>query len=83
MTEPKTHDYRKSEARMGHDLSYTPLPNNRLSATGWGRGISVSDFVLLTLPDGGETRYRFDEISYFGDPPDMWRSTLSFAPRTL
>jgi hypothetical protein len=89
---PTTHDYRDNQRCEGHDLTYEPLPESKLKATGWGahepkKGghfvpIQVGDFLLLTNKDrGSDTRYAVETIKYFSDPYDMWTGTLSFAPR--
>lgn len=81
MAEPKTHDYRNAVRRWGHDITYRPAPNDQLKALGWGRGIADGDYLLLSNGKG-DTRYRVDLITYYRDPPDMWKAVLSFAPRT-
>lgn len=74
------HDYRNAKRGFGWNLTYRPLPDNKLSATGWGFGIKYGDYMLLTngLED---TRYQVSKISYCRDPPDMWNAILTFAPR--
>ncbi len=80
-----TFDYRDEVRGWGRDISYRPLPGNRLDAVGWGptltTRLSRGDFVLLTNPKGGETRYVVAEIRYASDPRDQWFATLAFAPR--
>jgi hypothetical protein len=89
-----THDYRDNRRGWGHDISYELLPGNRLRASGWGpsgryegvpdRRIERGDYILLSNPKGGETRYRFTEVRYsevIGGPKDQWFATLDFAPR--
>lgn len=80
MPDPTTHDYRKSAQGWGHSIGYEPLPGNKLKAYGWGSGVSVGDFLLLSN-GADETRYAVDEIRYPSDPGDQWFGTLSFAPR--
>lgn len=78
---PATHDY--THRYWGHDYAILRIEDSgkRLSASGWGRGLAVGDFMLLQN-EGSSTRYKVEEISYKSDPPDMWSATLSFAPRT-
>jgi hypothetical protein len=78
--ERPTHDYRKGHRTWGHDLSYRPLPDDKLKATGWGSGLREGDYMLLSNGDS-DTRYQIETIRYFGDPKDMWTATLRFAPR--
>lgn len=80
MLEPKTHDYRDERRCWGHDITYRPTANDGLAASGWGSGIADGDYVLLSNGDA-DTRYRVETISYSRDPSDMWRASLSFAPR--
>lgn len=79
---PATHDYRNGTRGWGHDLGYRPLPDNRLDAYGWGE-LREGDYLLLTNPAGGETRYRAVEVRCPAHGPrDQWFATLDFAPRT-
>jgi hypothetical protein len=79
----RTHDYRIHKRGWGHDIHYTPLPHDRLRAAGWGHGLKPGDFLLLSTSAGGETRYCVgDDLYYSFDPPDYWRATLEFAPRS-
>jgi hypothetical protein len=77
----KTHDY--TRRGWGHDFVIWKAEEGgqRLITSGWGRGISKGDFLILPN-DGGTTRYAVDTIEYKWDPPDMWSATLVFAPRT-
>jgi hypothetical protein len=78
----QTHDYRDGTRGWGHDITYKPLPGDRLDACGWGGGIKPGDFVLLS--NGvNDTRYCVTKIRYAADPGDMWFATLAFAPRSL
>jgi hypothetical protein len=83
MAEPQTHDYRRAARGWGHDLGYEVGSDGNLHAWGWGSGIAVGDYMLLTNKDhdDADTRYRVSEIRYAGDPPDMWFGVLDFAPR--
>ena len=76
---------------MEHDLSkrawgcnYTihEISNGGLNITlsGWKTGISDGDFIIIKNGDG-TTRYIIDNISYFGEPHDMWSASASFSPR--
>lgn len=78
----KTHDYTNGNRRWGHDIGWKVLDAGakRLDAHGWGVGIELGDYVLLSN-GSGTTRYQFQRISYFGDPHDMWEGILVFAPR--
>lgn len=75
------HDYRNPARGWGHDISWRPLPGHKLDASGWGAGIRQGDYLLLSNPAGGETRYQVEEIRYATDPKDQWFATLAFAPR--
>ena len=82
-----THDY--SEPGWGHDYAVTHVRKGgmEISLTGWGRGISVGDYLLLesqsSEPDANPTtRYRVKEVEYCTNPPDMWFIEAVFAPRT-
>jgi hypothetical protein len=80
MSEPKTHDYTKRG--WGHDYIFRPIDGGmRGSMTGWGHGIGDGDYLILQN-EGDTTRYRVDEISYYSDPPDQWRASVTFAPRS-
>lgn len=86
---PATHDYFSREC-FGHSYTFTPIDGGILGvAIGWGplpcpgddfELIKAGDYLLLK---NGErpTRYRVTEISYYDDPPDMWKAKLMFAPR--
>jgi hypothetical protein len=78
-----THDYRKAHCRWGWDIGMWHSKDGGLtvSASGWGRGLSEGDFILLSRPDGGESRYAVEQVSYYRDPPDMWSAQLKFSPR--
>ena len=79
----KTHDY--TQRYWGHDFSmYNPLDSEGLTATllGFGRGISVDDYMIFSQTDGNTTRYQVTKIDYYRDPPDMWKMWIKFAPRT-
>lgn len=75
-----THDYTK--CGWGHDYCIHKIVDGgrQLHMSGWGRGISAGDFIVLT--NGSRTtRYRFETVDYYADPNDMWSATVSFAPR--
>ncbi|WP_409311416.1 hypothetical protein [Pectobacterium sp. B1J-3] len=77
-----THDYTRENRYWGHDLSFKLMDPEgmRLNATGWGTGINQGDFISLSNK-GDVTRYKFETISYYHDPSDMWTAVLLFAPR--
>lgn len=77
-----THDYTNARRGFGHDITYHPLDEKgiRLKATGWGHGLKVGHFILLSNR-AGSTRYQVESINYFTDPADMWGVVLVFAPR--
>ncbi len=85
--EPATHDYGPGKRYWGHDYTFTPIDDGqRGRATGWGKGIRQGDYLLLANGDQS-TRYRVESIKYgnsvsLGSPDDMWKATLTFAPRT-
>ena len=75
----KTHDYRIRY--VGHDYTFEPIDGGKCGRMmGWGGGIEAGDCLLLRNGNG-ETRYRVTSIAYYPDPPDMWRATVTFAPR--
>jgi len=77
----KIHDY--TRRAKGHDFTITQVFDGglKLSMCGWGNGISNGDFLIL--PNGNETtRYRVTSIEYYNNPPDMWKATAEFAPRS-
>jgi hypothetical protein len=75
-----THDY--SIREWGHDCSVIRTEDEglQLRLTGWGRGISADDYIIIKNGDG-TTRYKIDNIKYERDPADMWFAEASFAPR--
>lgn len=82
--EPRTHDY--TSRSWGHDYVISEVRGGGkvLVCFGWGPDAKTkmrsSDFVILPNKDD-TTRYRITDISYYRDPPDMWRARLEFAPR--
>ena len=81
-----THDYTKRH--WGHDYTVTDVGEHgaEISMMGWGRGISVGDFILIQgqSKDPGarpDTRYRVKDVRYMSDPSDMWSMECDFAPR--
>lgn len=76
----RTHDY--TERSWGHDFTIQRAENGgmNLGASGWGRGIRAGDFLILPNKDS-TTRYEVERITYYHDPPDMWRAGLKFSPR--
>lgn len=81
MATQRTHDYRRDVRGWGHDITYTVEKDGKiLNAQGWGDGLRPGDFILLSNGKD-ETRYRVKKITYYGDPKDMWKATLKFAPR--
>ncbi len=80
---PVTHDYRGRS--WGHDYVFTATADGQGTMQGWGpRGghIEAGDYLILATDDPQGTRYRVEAVSYYHDPPDMWRARVSFAPRT-
>lgn len=81
MTNAKTHDY--TLRQWGHNFTITQVFDGglKISMSGWKSGISEGDFLIL--PNGAETtRYRVTSIEYYNNPPDMWKATAEFAPRS-
>jgi hypothetical protein len=78
----KTHDYTKNTRGWGHDYAVIGIINKgkKIVMSGWGKGISKGDFLLL---DNGmiSTRYRVLTVFYYSDPADMWSIKAQFAPR--
>lgn len=79
-TEQKTHDY--TVRRWGHDYGITSVNGGTIGIYGWGHGISAGDYILLPNKEG-TTRYRFDRVTYFANPPDMWTGLAVFSPRFI
>lgn len=76
----KEHDY--TRGTWGHDCTFTPADHGqRGRMSGWGHGISAGDYIVLVHPAGGTTRYVVDTVEYYRNPPDMWRASVTFAPR--
>lgn len=77
----KTHDYTRRV--WGHDFTITQVFDGglKLAMCGWGNGISKGDFLILPNGDA-TTRYRVKSIEYYSNPPDMWKATAEFAPRS-
>jgi hypothetical protein len=76
----KTHDY--TNLGWAHDYTFDSIDGGmKGSMCGWGHGIKKGDFLILEN-DGGTTRYKVTEISYYADPPDMWKAKVRFAPRS-
>lgn len=76
-----THDYTK--ATWGRDYAVMKVfdGGRLLRLTGWGRGISSGDYMILR--NGiATTRYCVDHIEYRSDPSDMWFADVTFAPRS-
>ena len=77
----KTHDY--TRRAWGHNYEITQVIDGglNLSMCGWGNGIRKGDFLIL--PNGNETtRYQVKSIEYYNNPPDMWKASVKFAPRS-
>ena len=77
-----THDY--TQRGPGHDIWYKPIDSEgiRLKGGGWGYGLKVGDFILLSPKGESRTaRYRVEELKYMRDPQDQWFATLVFDPR--
>jgi hypothetical protein len=84
-----THDYTKNRRRWGHDYVIFEVEKGGkiLKTSGWGHGIKKGDAILFDNkdarpPENPTTRYKVKEIEYLSNPPDMWRATLEFFPRT-
>lgn len=77
----KTHDY--TRRHWGHDYVVWRVVEDGqcLITSGWGRGISKGDFLIIPN-EGGTTRYAVAHIEYKRDPSDMWSADLIFAPRS-
>lgn len=78
---PLAHDYTKRT--WGHDYTWTPdegSGGHTGTAIGWGFGIEVGHILLLEGPNKKHTPYRVEEISYYKEPPDMWKARLRYEP---
>lgn len=77
----RVHDFRKFTQGWGHSIGYTPMEDNRLDAYGWGRGLRVGDYVVLTnTKTGGQPWYTVESIQYARDPPDQFFAVLQWMP---
>ena len=79
----QTHDY--SARCWGRDYTFHPRAGSdgcEAEMLGWGCGLSAGDFIIIQGEKPGHTtRYKIDEIEYFGNPKDMWKAKVHFAPR--
>jgi MioC protein len=77
----KTHDY--TDRIWGHDFIFRPIDVEGRNATmmGWGKGLEKGDYMILPN-QGTTTRYKITAVEYFRDPPDMWKASVEFAPRS-
>ena len=83
---PKTYDYSRLGAYSKHDLKINLIYEKgfKLSATGRADGIQAGDFLVFDVVEtGGQATYKFQQITYFNSPSDMWRAILISAPRQL
>ena len=52
---------------------------------GWdsgNRSWMVGDFIIFKIRDGGETRYKVLDMHHYSNPPDMYKMTGEFSPRS-
>jgi hypothetical protein len=80
VVEGRTLDY--TRRYWGHDFALTPSKEGKiLEGHVWSDvGIRQGDYVIL--PNGDRTtRYQVETARWCGDPDDMWRVKLKFAPR--
>lgn len=75
----KTHDY--TFRFWGHDYVFDPVDGGiKGDMMGWGDGLQKGDYLILENGEHG-SRYQIDSIEYLGNPSDMWKAKVSFAPR--
>lgn len=79
------HDYRARG--WGHDYVWTPDENSGGKAgrfMGSGHGLQNGDVLVL---QGREPNlvvlYKISQVSYFPDPPDMWKCRGKYAPKLI
>jgi hypothetical protein len=77
----KQHDYTIREYGHNYFINKVFDQGQRITAVGWGEGIKQWDYMVVQLDATRTTRYQFESIHYYHDPPDMWKATLKFAPR--
>ncbi len=76
----KTFDLSSKDWGNNYNVMSITDSGYKLSLVGWKSGISNGDYLILK--NGNDTtRYVVEDISYFGDPVDMWKAEVSFSPR--
>lgn len=84
---PRTIDFRDQRICWGHNIVYTPHENGRyLHGTCWvSQTPRPGDYVLISIPPKPnrrpDTRYRVISVKPYGNPRDMYKIALEFAPR--
>ncbi len=77
----RVHDFRNHTRGWGHDIGYRLLEGNRLDAWGWGHGLRVGDYVVLTnKATGGQPWYAVESVRYMSDPRDQFFAVLAWQP---
>ncbi len=79
----KTHDY--SKPKWGHKVEIVTIKDEgiHLRVSGFGRDVTVGDFLILPAEGTLTSRYIVYNIQYQVNPKDMWFADLTFAPRPL
>lgn len=88
--DPRLHDYSDSKKTWGHGIWFygANAINPKLSdATGFGAGIRSGDYLevdcidrSLPYPHRAPEYFLVMEVSYKGDPTDMWKAVLKYVP---
>jgi MioC protein len=70
----RTHDF--SKKIQSANYAFEVVDDDKAQMTGYGKGIKVGDYILLTKD---KVRYQVEEIEYYSNPRDCWTALLSKA----
>lgn len=68
---PRTHNFTKQMMSVNYELE--EIDGIRAQMTGYGKGINVKDYIILTKQG---IRYRVEAIDYYADPANLWTALL-------
>ncbi|MFB2878037.1 hypothetical protein [Floridanema aerugineum] len=68
---PRTHNFTKQ--KMSVNYEFEEIDGRRGQMTGYGKGINVKDYIILTKQG---IRYRVEAIEYYSEPADLWTALL-------
>lgn len=68
---PRTHNFTKQIQSVNYE--FEQIDGRRSQMTGYGRGINVKDYIILSKEG---IRYRVEAIDYYADPANMWTALL-------